>query len=252
LDAFSAISRRVVNLALRSSDPVVLHDAAAAEMLREEAYVQGTGVAAILAVSIAHQGRTIGVLYLENHVSRGAFTTGRVQITRALGAQAAITLENARLYGSVQAALHAQTVLTEANRRFVPSGFVTGLDHTSIVDVNLNEAIEREMNVLFVDLRRFSVLSAQLGPRGTIGMINRYLSHVQPGIAAYGGFVGQYYGDGILALFPKEPDDALRGAIAMCRGLEAYNRDRGPDFPELRFGMGLHGGPVILGTIGDP
>jgi hypothetical protein len=83
-------------------------------------------------------------------------------------------------------------------------------------------------------------------------MINRYLSHVQPGIAAYGGFVGQYYGDGILALFPKEPDDALRGAIAMCRGLEAYNRDRGPDFPELRFGMGLHSGPVILGTIGDP
>jgi predicted ATPase/class 3 adenylate cyclase len=252
LDAFSAISRRVVDLALRSSDPVVIHDAAAAEMLQGEAYIRENGVAAILAVSIALQGRTIGVLYLENHVSRGAFTGGRVQITRALGAQAAIALENARLYGSVQAALHAQTVLTEANRRFVPGGFLTGLGRTSIVDVNLNEAIEREMNVLFVDLRRFSALSAQLGPRGTIGMINRYLAHVQPGITAYGGFVGQYYGDGILALFPKEPDDALRGAIAMCRGLEAYNRDRGPDFPGLRFGMGLHSGPVILGTIGDP
>ena len=221
-------------------------------MLQGEAYIRENGVAAILAVSIALQGRTIGVLYLENHVSRGAFTAGRVQITRALGAQAAIALANARLYGSVQAALHAQTVLTQANRRFVPGGFLTGLDRTSIVDVNLNEAIEREMNVLFVDLRRFSALSAQLGPRGTIGMINRYLSHVQPGITAYGGFVGQYYGDGILALFPKEPDDALRGAIAMCRGLEAYNRDRGPDFPALRFGMGLHSGPVILGTIGDP
>jgi predicted ATPase/class 3 adenylate cyclase len=252
LDAFSAISRRVVDLALRSSDPVVVHDAAAAEMLQGEAYIPENGVAAILAVSIALQGRIIGVLYLENHVSRGAFTEGRVQITSALGAQAAIALENARLYGSVQAALHAQTVLTEANRRFVPGGFLTGLDRTSIVDVNLNEAIEREMNVLFVDLRRFSALSAQLGPRGTIGMINRYLSHVQPGITAYGGFVGQYYGDGILALFPKEPDDALRGATAMCRGLEAYNRECGPDFPELRFGMGLHSGPVILGTIGDP
>ena len=252
LDAFSAISRRVVDLALRSSDPVVVHDAAAAEMLREEVYARENGVAAILAVSIARQGRTIGVLYLENHVSRSAFTPGRVQITGALGAQAAIALENARLYGSVQAALHAQTVLTEANRRFVPGGFLTGLGCASIVDVNLNEAIESEMNVLFVDLRRFSALSAQLGPRGTIEMINRYLSHVQPGIAAYGGFVGQYYGDGILALFPKESDDALRGAIAMCRGLEAYNRDRGPDFPELRFGMGLHSGPVILGTIGDP
>jgi Adenylate and Guanylate cyclase catalytic domain len=83
-------------------------------------------------------------------------------------------------------------------------------------------------------------------------MVNRYLAHVQPGITAYGGFVGQYYGDGILALFPNEPDDALRGAVAMCRGLEAYNRDHSTEFPALRFGMGLHSGPVILGTIGDP
>ena len=252
LHAFAAISRRVVDLALRSSDPVVVHDAPSAQMLQGEAYIADSGVAAILAVSISLQGRTIGVLYLENHVSRGAFTEGRVQITRALGAQAAIALVNARLYGSVQAALHAQTVLAQANRRFVPDGFLTGLGRSSIVEVNLNEAIEREMTVLFVDLRGFSALSAQLGPRGTIGMINRYLSHVQPGIAAHGGFVGQYYGDGILALFPHAPDDALGGAVAMCRGLEAYNRNRGADFPALHFGMGLHSGPVILGTIGDP
>ncbi|MFM9100934.1 MAG: adenylate/guanylate cyclase domain-containing protein [Cyanobium sp.] len=83
-------------------------------------------------------------------------------------------------------------------------------------------------------------------------MINRYLSHVQPGIAAHGGFVGQYYGDGLLALFPQDADDALRGAMAMCRGLEGYNRERGNDLPELRFGIGLHSGPLTLGTIGDP
>jgi predicted ATPase/class 3 adenylate cyclase len=252
LDAFSAISRRVVDLAFRASDPIVIPDASAAEMFGDETHARDSGVAAILAVSINLQGRTIGILYLENHVARGAFTAGRVQITRALGAQTAIALQNARLYGSVQAALHVQTVLTEANRRFVPSGFLTGLGYASIVDVNLKKAIEREMNVLFVDLRRFSALSAQLGPRGTIGMINRYLGHVQPGITAYGGFVGQYYGDGVLALFPNEPDDALHGAVAVCRGLEAYNRYHSTEFPALRFGMGLHSGPVILGTIGDP
>ncbi len=185
-------------------------------------------------------------------MTRNAFTSGRVQLTQALGVQTATAIENARLHASTLAALDAQTVLTKANRRFVPGGFLTSFGRTSIVEVNLNEAFEREMNVLFVDLRGFSKLSAKLGPRGTIGLINRYLSHVQPGIAAHGGFVGQYYGDGILALFPNEPDDALRGAIAMCRGLAAYNRDRGPDFPALRFGMGLHSGPVILGTIGDP
>lgn len=252
LEDFHTLSRSVVDRALRSPDSIIIHDASKDKMLENEPYARENSVAAILCVSIAVRGRTIGLLYLENHVTRNAFTTGRVQLTQALGVQTATAIENARLYNSTLAALDAQTVLTEANRRFVPGGFLTSFGRTSIVDVNLNEAFEREMNVLFVDLRGFSKLSAKLGPRGTIGLINRYLSHVQPGIAAHGGFVGQYYGDGILALFPNEPDDALRGAIAMCRGLEAYNRERGPDFPALRFGMGLHSGPVILGTIGDP
>ncbi|MGH2900659.1 MAG: adenylate/guanylate cyclase domain-containing protein, partial [Solirubrobacteraceae bacterium] len=129
---------------------------------------------------------------------------------------------------------------------------VSGLGVASIVDVRLNVAIEREMHVLFVDLRGFTRLTLALGPKGTVEMINRYLSHVQPGIAAHGGFVGQYYGDGVLALFPNDADDALRGAIAMCRGLEGYNRARGSEFPPLAFGMGLHSGPLTLGTIGDP
>lgn len=246
------LSRRVVDLAQRSAEPVVVHDAAAAELLEGEAYAREQGVAALLALAIALQGRPLGVLYLENHVARGAFTDSRVEIVRALGAQAGIALENARLYGRVQSALDAQTVLTEANRRFVPREFVSGLGVQSIVDVRLNVAIEREMNVLFVDLRGFTQLTLTLGPKATVAVINRYLSHVQPGIAAHGGFVGQYYGDGVMALFPNDADDALRGALAMCRGLEGYNRERGSDFPALAFGMGLHSGPLTLGTIGDP
>ncbi len=251
LDDFDIISRRVVDLALRSRELVLIHDAGAAEMLRGESYAEDNGIAAILAVPIALQGRMIAMLYLENHVARGAFTAGRVEIARALGAQTAIALQNARLYGRVQTALNEQTIMTEANRRFVPGGFLKGLGCTSIVDVKLNEVVEREMNVMFVDLRSFSTISSQLGPRGTIELINRYLSHVQPGIAVHGGFVAQYYGDGILALFPDNTDDALRGAIAMCRGLDGYNRTRAKDSPALRFGIGMHSGTVILGTIGD-
>jgi class 3 adenylate cyclase len=184
-------------------------------------------------------------------VAAGAFSEDRVAVTEALGAQAGIALENARLYGHVQSALETQKALTAANRRFVPYEFLEGLGRTSIVDVNLSEARERAMNVLFVDLRNFSALSMKLGPSLTVQMINRYLSHVQPGIAAHGGFVGQYYGDGVLALFPNESDGALLGAVAMCRGLDSYNRNRG-EFPELQFGMGLHCGLLTLGTIGDP
>ena len=252
LAAFTALSRRAVDLAFRSAAPVVVQDAANSPLLDGESHAKTQGVASLFAMAIALQGRTIGVLYLENHVARSAFTASRVEVTRALGAQAGIALENARLYGRIQAALDTQTALADANQRFVPRELLSGLGFNSIVDVKLSEAIEREMNVLFVDLRGFTALSLALGPSRTIAMINRYLSHVQPGIAAHGGFVGQYYGDGVLALFPNDAEDALRGAIAMCRGLEGYNRERGSDFPELHFGMGLHRGTLTLGTIGDP
>lgn len=247
---FPALARPVVDLARRSQTPVVIEDARTDELVVGNSHVEGRGVRAILATSIVLQGRATGWLYLENRVASGAFSRDRVAVVEALGAQAGIALTNARLYGRVQSALKAQTVLTAANRRFVPYEFLEGLGRTSIVDVKLSEAREREMNVLFVDLRGFSELSMRLGPSSTVQLINRYLSHVQPGIAAHGGFVGQYYGDGVLALFPNESDASLLGAVAMCRGLDEYNRKR-DQFPELRFGMGLHSGPLTLGTIGD-
>jgi predicted ATPase/class 3 adenylate cyclase len=252
LAGFDAISHRAVDLALRAAQPVVVHDAATAELLAGEAHAAASGVAALLTMAITLRGHNIGVLYFENHLARGAFTPRRVEVTHALGVQAGIALANARLYGQVQAALQTQTQLTHANKRFVPGEFLSGLGVTSIVDVQLNHAVERDMNVLFVDLRNFTALSRELGARATVAMINRYLSHVQPGIATHGGFVAQYYGDGVLALFPNDADNAVFGAVAMCRGLDGYNRDRGTEFPELQFGMGLHSGTVTLGTIGDP
>ncbi len=246
-----AFVRGAVEMVRRMGETLVVPDASKDPLLSSDPYVQQHQIRSLLVAPMVVQGRTLGWLCLENRVARGSFTPSRVDLIEALGAQAAITLENARLYRGMEQALETQVQLTAANRRFVPEGFLSGLGCESIIDVRLNEAVEREISVLFVDLRGFSAIAMQLGPTGTVRMINRYLSYVQPSIVAEGGFVGQYYGDGVLALFPGVADSSIRAAVSMCRGLEAYNRDRG-DLPELRFGMGLHTGKVTLGTIGDP
>lgn len=251
LSEFKEMARPMVDLALRTGETVVIDDAGANDIVADDPHTVDTHVRSIMAANVLLKNRSLGIFYLENHVARGAFTAGRIKITEALAAQAGIALENARLYQKTQDDLAIQTALTAASRRFVPQGFLSGLGRSSVVDVQLNEASEQMMNVLFADLRSFTELSKQMGPLRTVKMINRYLSHVQPGIAAYRGFVGQYYGDGVLALFPGEASDSIHGAIAMCRGLDAYNRER-EDFPELRFGIGIHSGSVTLGTIGDP
>jgi class 3 adenylate cyclase len=56
----------------------------------------------------------------------------------------------------------------------------------------------------------------------------------------------------MMALFPGSPDEALRAAVAMRHALLDYNqgRDRG-GYPPVRFGIGIHTGPLMLGTIGE-
>ena len=247
---YGELARPAVDLALRTGETVLIADTADNDILRTDPYSQQAGVRSLLASSIQLKQHTLGLIYLENHLAADAFGPARVEIADALCAQAGIALENARLYENLRNALRTQAKLTDANKRFVPTEFLAGLGCDSIVDVDLNEAAEQEMAVVFVDLRGFTRLSETLGSRRTIEMINHYLAHVQPAIAANEGFVGQYYGDGILALFPQCVEDAARAAVDMCRGLERYNSQPG-DFPTLRFGIGIHFGPLILGTVGS-
>ncbi len=205
---------------------------------------------AILCVPIKLRAKTVGALCLTNFLTRHVFTAARVRFSEALGSQAGFALENARLYGEVQSALLRQTEQTKANQRFVPQALLQALGERSIIDVELSNAVEQDMAVVFADIRGFTSISREIGPEKTIQMINLYLSHVQAGIAANGGFVGNYMGDGLLALFPGRMDDAFHGAIAMSRGLDGYNRDRG-EFPELHIGIGVNRGAVTLGMIGD-
>lgn len=66
------------------------------------------------------------------------------------------------------------------------------------------------------------------------------------------GFVNQYLGDGIMAIFPKSPADALRAAVEMQKVIRQYNLERlEMDRQPIKVGMGLHTGPLIMGIIGD-
>jgi predicted ATPase/class 3 adenylate cyclase len=243
LESLGEASRRAIDAVLTTGQPQLITGLA-------DAGTEGPPKSS-LCVPIERNGRLMGAIHLENKVTRHAFTEARVRFAQAFASQAGIVLENTRLVAGIEEALRAQTIQAEANRRFVPQQFLLALSVSDIADVSLNQASLSEMSVVFADLRGFTAIAERLGPSATITMINRYLDHVQPGIAANGGFVVQYYGDGLLALFPGGADKALHGVAAMMHGLAAYNRSRG-DLPELRSGIGVHHGPVTLGVIGDP
>lgn len=102
LSTYSGISHRLINTVKRSLQPVVIMDAVTHPALATDAYVVQQQPKSLLCTPILQQGKLAAILYLENHVTIGAFTRDRVELLNFLCAQAAISLENARLYQQAQ------------------------------------------------------------------------------------------------------------------------------------------------------
>jgi len=143
--------------------------------------------------------------------------------------------------------------LNKAYERFVPREFLKLLDKESVLEVQLGDHVEREMTILFSDIRGFTAMSEKMTPQENFDFINIYLGQMEPIIGQHHGFVDKYIGDAIMALFPSSPDDAVRGAIEMLRGLVEYNELlKEAHYQLIRIGIGLNTGPLMLGTVGGP
>jgi signal transduction histidine kinase/CheY-like chemotaxis protein len=88
----------VVHYVQRTSQTLVLEDASTEPTFTSDPYIQQHHPKSLLCTPLIKQGKLIGILYLENNLSTGAFTSDRLEVLKLLIAQAAISLENARLY----------------------------------------------------------------------------------------------------------------------------------------------------------
>ena len=141
--------------------------------------------------------------------------------------------------------------ISDSYARFVPRQFLEQLGKDRIVDVVLGDQVQREMTVLFSDMRDFTQLAEGMGPAETFQFINEYLGAVGPAISECNGVIDKYVGDAVMALFPNSADDAIRGSLEMLRRLEAFNAERAKTkAPRVRIGIGLHTGKLMLGTVG--
>jgi adenylate cyclase len=123
--------------------------------------------------------------------------------------------------------------------------------------VDLAQGTEREIAILFVDIRGFTALSEGRLPYDVVFVLNRYFAAMGRAVEATGGRVDKFIGDGIMALFGIE-----RGAHAGCREalaaarlisvrLDELNASLGTELDRpLRIGIGIHCGPAIVGEMG--
>lgn len=136
----------------------------------------------------------------------------------------------------------------EVFQKFVPANFLQSLGKERFEDIQLGDSIEREMTILFSDIRNFTTLSESKTPKETYDFINQYLKYLDPVIHKYNGFIDKFIGDAIMALF-YSPNDAVKAALSMKEALNEFNK--GLSEP-IEFGLAIHTGVCMLGIVGGP
>ncbi|PIQ24489.1 guanylate cyclase [bacterium (Candidatus Blackallbacteria) CG17_big_fil_post_rev_8_21_14_2_50_48_46] len=142
--------------------------------------------------------------------------------------------------------------LVKSFSRFVPQDFLELLNISDFSNIELGNQTEKKLTIMFSDIRGFTTLSEELGPKETFDFLNRYLDGMVTVIRSNDGFVDKYIGDAILALFPGDTNDALRASLAMLEELKKINQKKLTKKQKtIEIGIGLNTGIVILGTLGN-
>ncbi|MEG4516465.1 MULTISPECIES: ATP-binding sensor histidine kinase [unclassified Microcoleus] len=96
------LASAIAHYVIRTQENVVLNNATQEGQFTRDPYIAATQPKSILCTPLLHQGKLTGILYLENNLTEGAFTTDRLELLKLLSAQIAISIENAQLYNNLQ------------------------------------------------------------------------------------------------------------------------------------------------------
>ncbi|NQX57830.1 AAA family ATPase [Paenibacillus qinlingensis] len=120
LESRDNVPQSVIQYVARMKEGIVLDDAEKSTLFSYDPYIRQAESKSIFCEPILHQGNLIGVFYLENNLIRNAFTSDRLDVIKLLSAQAAISIENARLYNDLESKVKERTnelILMETSRR---------------------------------------------------------------------------------------------------------------------------------------
>jgi adenylate cyclase len=148
--------------------------------------------------------------------------------------------------------------LNHTFQKFVPRQFVEHIAKQG-ASLELGHADEDNVAIMFCDIRGFTGLSEKMKPQELMNFLNSYFLRMNAPIHDNKGFIDKFIGDAIMALFdnPEGSDsdkaqDSIRAAIGLRRALFLYNQHRERSgYSAVNIGIGIHFGPVIIGTVGS-
>ena len=252
---------------LISKKPAVLEDLEQQkEMARRELAWHSRSRALLIAPLIV-DGEIIGSITLRQSKSSRRWGNSEIDLVEAVAAQAAIAVQQARLYEAIkereQKVKQLNNYLTESVlKRFLPEAIV---NQAALGELELDLSPEPHLvTILFADLVGFTSLSSYLDSNTLAKLLDEYLEAMAKAVFEQRGTVDKFIGDGIMALFgaPEDlhPQEQAKRAIATARLMQQYLNQLNEDWQTkgifnnyiftLKLRCGIHQGKAVVGMFG--
>ncbi len=223
-------------------------------VLKEKNIIAGE-VQSLIYAGMKVKQRMVGAIILASGRAEN-YTAAHLKLLVTLALQSATAIEGAMLYEKnireVREREEAILKIHEITKKFVPNEFILSLGKEAITDVRLGDLVEKNVTVLFTDIRDFTTLSENMTPEENFRFVSSFNERLGPIIRKHHGFINQYLGDSIMAIFPSHPTDALNAAIEMQQAILVLNKERSElGLSSIRAGIGMHTGLLIMGITGD-
>lgn len=214
-----------------------------------------------MCVPINHQGKFIGILYLENNLTTGAFTQERINLLSLLSGQIATSIENALLYDSLGKKVEERTAELALEKQKADNLLF------NILPVEIAEELKRNgstnpqkfesVTVLFTDFEGFTLNSSKMTPEEVVNTVDTCFSAFDSIVSKYKIEKIKTIGDAYMCVgglpIPNSTHatDAVMAAIEMRDWIHEYNEaQRLQGKPTFKVRIGLHTGPVVAGVVG--
>jgi adenylate cyclase len=223
-------------------------------------YPDGRFVEVVPGTTVLEASRLAGIPHAHVCGGRGRCSTCRVRVRGEIGSIEPPGEDELRVLRRIGATRNVRLACQLRPRGVVEvtpllPPFAQASDGRRRVDAV--QGSEREVAILFVDIRGFTSLAEGRLPYDVVFVLNRYFATMGRAVEAVGGRVDKFIGDGVMALFgiASEPEAACREALAAARlmsdRLAELNRSLSSELDQpLRIGIGIHVGPTIVGEMG--
>ncbi|MEL6928993.1 MAG: diguanylate cyclase [Cyanobacteria bacterium J06600_6] len=233
------LSSAIVNYVARTQESLVLNDATNEGQFIRDSYIIDNQPKSILCAPLLNQGKSIGILYLENNLTIGAFTPERVEISTILSAQAAISIESSRLYSQLEDYSHTlerkvnerTSELRQANRQLERLANLDGLTQVAnrrYFDDYFGQkfkslAMERQpLSLILFDVDFFKRYNDRYGHQAGDNCLIQVAQAAQRAVTVPGSLVARYGGEEFVIVLPHTNIDKAR-AIAKSIQQELHN-----------------------------